>query len=111
MNITTTGNAAVPFVLKGTDVDDWDGLNFTIAAKPAYGNITSFDPSSGAGVYTPAPPGKAVPGTNYVLSDIGSDGFGYVVTDKNGTASAATVIIRSIPAEAPTPAANSLIMK
>lgn len=100
MNITTIDDAAVPFVLKGTDVDEGDRLNFTIVAKPAYGNISSFDPSSGAGVYTPFPAGEAITGYNYFLSEIGSDGFGYAVTDENGTASnAATVTIRSIPAE------------
>lgn len=88
MNVTTFQYSPVAFVLKGTDEDKADKLNFTVVAKPALGNITSFDTSSGAGVYTPT--GNWI----YVL---GRDGFAYRVTDdKGGISNAASVTIISI---------------
>src|SRR3712207_3278871 len=70
MNITTIGNAPVGFTLKGTDPDEGDMLNFTIVAIPALGNISSFDSSSGGGVYKPFSEYSVL---SSLLSDVGSD--------------------------------------
>jgi hypothetical protein len=93
MNITTIANAPVGFTLNGTDPDEGDILNFTIVAKPVYGNITSFDSSSGGGVYNPfIYPVMGVLEPHPTLSSVGTDAFAFKITDSKGAASNAAIV-------------------
>jgi hypothetical protein len=101
MNITTIGNAPVGFTLKGTDLDEGDMLNFTIVAMPALGNVSSFDSSSGGGVYQPFTDCR--PTECNTIERRGSDAFAFKVTDNKGAVSNAAIVTVISKSEDTTP--------
>jgi Bacterial Ig domain len=88
MLINSTLRGPVAFSLNATDPDKGDTLTFAIVAKPVLGNISSFDPSSGGGVYAPGEDMMAPSAFEK------QDSFAFNAIDSNGRAgSAATVTI------------------
>jgi hypothetical protein len=78
------------------DQDQSEKLNYTIITKPVYGEISSFDPSSGGGIYSPFLP-TANRSLDATISVIGRDTFGFKVTDSDGRVSnPATVTVTSM---------------
>lgn len=81
INITVPYTIPASLGLKGID-QDGDKLNFTIVTKPVNGNITSFDPSTGAVTWKPR---------DYLYSG-GGDSFSFIVTDTKGAVSNVAVV-------------------
>jgi hypothetical protein len=65
--------------LKATDIGA--KLKFDIIAKPRYGNVTSFNSTTGSGIYVPF----IFPHESIVVK--GGDTFEYIVSDSKGVKS------------------------
>jgi hypothetical protein len=84
MFINSTLKGPVAFALNASDPDG-DTVTFEIAAKPGDGNISSFDPSSGGGVYSP--------GCDITsIIDEKQDSFAFKAIDSNGAISSAGTV-------------------
>jgi len=89
MDIRATDKGPVAFALNASDPDG-DTVTYGIVANPALGKISSFDPSSGGGVYNP--------GDDITLSIYQEqDSFAFNAIDSNGAASSAATVTIKFP--------------
>jgi hypothetical protein len=85
MVITSDIHDVIGFVLNASDPDKDNNLNFSILAKPARGQIVSFDSNSGSVVYSP---------DILITASISEerDSFIFRVTDSKGSISKPAVV-------------------
>ncbi|MBK7997675.1 MAG: immunoglobulin domain-containing protein [Verrucomicrobia bacterium] len=85
-NVTTLEDSARVITLTGGDADG-DAIEFIILERPAYGDISGFNPTTGTLTYTP---------TN---GFIGTDSFFFVADDgvSNSAIAMVTIVVGAIP--------------
>jgi hypothetical protein len=85
------------FTLTGSDIDQ-DPLRYALLTGPIHGQITSFDPATGEGIYTPDPDYN------------GEDTLIYEVCDTSGACDSATIRLVITPVNDPPQAASQVLV-